>query len=81
MSEELISKGLDMDIAATHERFVMAMEERLPAMALDSKERYFALLSTLVGKLEDQDKHMREILEEMMMEAGAIILQEINAGR
>jgi hypothetical protein len=28
-----------------------------------------------------QDKHMREILEEMMVEAGAIILQELNAGR
>jgi hypothetical protein len=81
MSQELISKGLDMDISATHGRFVEAMEGRLPAMELESKERYFALLSRLVAKLEDPGKHMREILEEMMAEAGAIILQEISAGR
>ena len=81
MSDELISKGLDMDIVATHQRFVEAMEGRLPTMALESKERYFAILSSLVGKLESEEKHLREILEEMMLEAGAIILQEINAGR
>ncbi len=81
MSDELISKGLDMDIAATHERFVEVMRERVPSMPLDSKERYFALLSNLVGKLEDPEKHMRDILQEMMVEAGSIILQELNAGQ
>lgn len=81
MSNDLISKGLDMDIAMTHARFVEAMEGRLPALPLESKERYFAVLSALVGKLEDPDKHLREILEEMMVEAGAMILQEINASR
>lgn len=81
MSDELISKGLDMDIAATHERFIEAMQERLPSMPLESKERYFALLSNLVSKLENPDKPMRDILEEMMLEAGQIILQELNAGR
>jgi hypothetical protein len=70
-----------MDIAVTHGRFIEAMENRLPVMPLDSKERYFAVLSVLVGKLEDPDKHLREILEEMMVEAGAMILQEISASR
>ena len=81
MSKDLISKGLDMDISATHERFVEAMERRLPGMPVDSKERYFAILSSLVGKLETPEKEMRAILEEMMVEAGALILQEINASR
>lgn len=81
MSDDLISKGLDMDIAMTHARFVDAMENRLPALPLESKERYFAVLSALVGKLEDPDKQLRQILEEMMVEAGAMILQEINASR
>jgi hypothetical protein len=81
MSDDLISKGLDIDIVTTHQRFVEAMEVRLPAMPLESKERYFVILSSLVGKLETPDKHLREILEEMMVEAGAIILQELNAGR
>lgn len=81
MSDELISKGLDKDIAETHKRFVSAMRARLPAMPLESKERYFALLSALVGKLEDPEKEMREILQEMMADAGAIILAELNASR
>jgi hypothetical protein len=81
MSDDLISKGLDMDIATTHERFVASMQRRLPSMPLDSKERYFVLLSTLVGKLEDAEKPMRDILQEMMAEAGAIILQELSESR
>lgn len=81
MSDELISKGLEMDIEATHQRFVVAMRQRVPSMPLESKERYFAILSKLVGKLEEPEKALREILEEMMGEAGAIILQEISAGR
>jgi hypothetical protein len=81
MSDDLISKGLDMDIAMTHARFIDAMEKRLPSMPLDSKERYFAILSSLVGKLETPEKQMRDILEEMMIEAGSLILQELNASR
>jgi hypothetical protein len=78
---ELISKGLDRDICATHQRFVTAMEGRLPTMALESKERYFAMLSSLVGKLEIDDKHLRDILQEMMSEAAAFIFQELGSSR
>jgi len=81
MSNDLISKGLDMDITATHGRIVEAMGKRLPTMPLETKERYFAVLSVLVAKLEEPEKHLREVLEEMMAEAGAIILQEITASR
>ncbi len=81
MSEEEISKALDSDIAITHERLVHAMAARVPLMPLDQKERYFSVLSALVGKLESPEKAMREILQEMMTEAAAIMLQEINAGR
>ncbi len=76
-SSDLLSKGLDSDIAATHQRFMAAMEDRLPAMPLETKERYFAILSSLVGKLEMPDKHLREILQEMMAEAAGYIFQEL----
>jgi hypothetical protein len=76
---ELLSKGLDSDITAIHERFATAMENRLPGMNLETKERYFAVLSSLVNKLEIQEKNLREILQEMMSEAASIIMQEINA--
>lgn len=76
---DLLSKGLDSDISAVHQRFMIAMDRRLPAMSLDTKERYFAVLSSLVGKLETHDKNLREILQEMMSEAAGYIFQEIGA--
>ena len=79
MSSELLSKGLDSDISAVHRRFMAAMESRLPTMSLETKERYFAVLSALVSKLETQEKNLRQILQEIMSESGAIILQEISA--
>lgn len=78
MSEELISAGLDSDIRMTHERFVAAMEGRLPTMSLEMKELYFAVLAILVGKLEDADKPLRRILQEMMVESSTLIMQQIN---
>jgi hypothetical protein len=56
---------------------VKAMAERLGTMRLDTKERYFAILSVLVTKLEVSDKSMREIMQEMMGEAATVILQEL----
>lgn len=79
MPSELISKGLDSDISAVHLRFMEAMERRLPTMSLETKERYFAVLCALVSKLEAQEKNLRQILQEIMSESGAIILQEIGA--
>jgi hypothetical protein len=81
MPNDLLSKGLDNDISAVHQRFATAMERRLPGMNFETKERYFAVLSALVGKLEAPEKDLREILQEMMSETAPIILQEINASR
>jgi len=78
MSDDLISAGLDSDIRMTHERFVAAMDARLPAMSLPMKETYFAVLGNLVGKLEDDSKPLRKILEEMMVESSALIMQQLN---
>jgi hypothetical protein len=77
MDERALQKDLDRQIAATHKRFVKAMEGRLPAMGLETKERYFAVLSSLVGKLETAEKPMRDVMQEMMSEAAALILQEM----
>ena len=79
--DDLLSKGLDSDIRATHRRFLAAMEGRLPAMPVDTKERYFALLSSLVGRLEVEEKPLREILQEVMAEAATYIFQELGSSR
>jgi len=80
MQDDLLSQGLDSDIALVHERFVTAMQQRLPRMPLATKERYFALVSTLVGKLEVPEE-LRDIVQEMMSTAAAILMQEMNASR
>jgi hypothetical protein len=81
MAKDSISEALDGDIALTHQRFVQAMEARLPTLELASKERYFAVLTILVGKLESDEKTMREVLVEMMAEAGRHLMEEMSAGR
>lgn len=80
-SAEMVSRALDGDIAMVHERFVRAMESRLPTLELASKERYFAVLTILVAKLETPEKTMREVLGEMMAEAGRHLMEELSASR
>lgn len=75
------SRALDAEIVITHQRFVQAMEARLPTLEPASKERYFAVLSILVGKLETSEKTMREVLVEMMAEAGRHLMEEMSATR
>lgn len=77
MSSTAAREHLDHEIHTTHQRLVRAMEARLPAIPADSKERYFGILSLLVAKLEMGSKPLREILQEMMTEAAAVILQEM----
>jgi len=77
MNDEL-EKDLESQIRMTHERFGLAMAARLPAMTLEQKERYFALLSSLVSRLEDVEKPMKTILQEMMAEAAPLLFREIN---
>jgi hypothetical protein len=77
MEQRALPKDLDRQIVTTHRRFVKAMDGRLGSMSFETKERYFAVLSTLVGKLEASEKPMREIMQEMMSEAASMILQEM----
>ena len=79
MSQRPLEKDINRQIVATHRRFVKAMDGRLDSMSFDSKERYFAVLSTLVDKLETNGKPMREIMQEMMTEAASVIFQELQS--
>jgi hypothetical protein len=74
-----IERALDKDIALVHKRFVKAMEQRLPTIPLESKERYFAVLAALAAKLETPEKPLREVLTELMVEAGAHLMAELNS--
>jgi hypothetical protein len=76
-----LSAALDRDIGLTHERLVAAMERRVPSLPLETKERYFAVLSLLVAKLEAPEKNLREILGEMVAEAAGHLLGEMGHPR
>jgi hypothetical protein len=73
-----IERDLESQVRMTHDRFVTSMNARLPAMPLEQKERYFAVLSALVTKLETPSKSLREVLQEMMAEAATYVLQEMH---
>jgi hypothetical protein len=74
-----IERDLERQIGMTHERFVAAMNARLPTMDVEQKERYFGVLSALVSRLEDRDKPLRTILQEILAEAGPLILRELSS--
>jgi hypothetical protein len=77
MSDEL-ERDLESQIRMTHERFTVAMNARLPGMTFEQKERYFAVLSGLVTRLEDADKPLKTVLQEMMAEAAPYLFREMN---
>jgi hypothetical protein len=77
MPSSALDSDLDRQITATHERFVQAMEARLPGMETDTKERYFGVLSTLVAKLELDGKSLRDVLNETVTEAASVIMLEL----
>ena len=65
----------------TQERFCSAMEDRLPGIENDSLERYFAVLSKLVAKLEDPEKGLGQIMNEMMAESAGLLMAELQSRR
>jgi hypothetical protein len=75
--DRAFSEDLDGQIAMTHEQLVHAVTARLPTMPLETKERYFVILSTLVTKLSNPEKPLRDVLREMMAEAASVIFQEL----
>jgi hypothetical protein len=75
---ELIAKDLDKQIIATHKRFQKAMQARLSGMNLGTKERYFAVLSLLVNKLEEPSRPLRDVLQDVLIESAPYIAQELS---
>jgi hypothetical protein len=74
-----ISVDLDQQISMTQERLVHAVTARLPTMPLETKERYFAVLSTLEAKLSEAEKPLRQVLQETVAEMAGVIMQELGA--
>lgn len=72
---EAIHEQLGRDILLVHERLLAAIRARLPGMPLEERERYLALVSPLVAKLEETDKPLRDVMREAMVELLPIVMQ------
>lgn len=72
-----VSRALDADISMTHERLVSALAERLHEMGAGTKERYFAILTALVTKLETPEKTLRDVLREVVAESAGVLFAEL----
>lgn len=79
--DDQVRDVLEADIRMTQERFCVAMEARLASIEADSLERYFAVLSKLVAKLEDPERSLGQIMNEMMAETASVIMQEMQSRR
>jgi hypothetical protein len=74
----LVEQDLDKQILLTQQRFQKVMKARLTTMSMETKERYFAVLSLLVSKLEDSHKPLREVLQDVVIESAPYIAQELS---
>jgi len=75
-----IRSTMQQDVEMTQERFCLAMKARLPSLEDETLERYFGALSTLVDKLEDQEKTLGQVLNETMAEVTTLVMQEMQRG-
>jgi hypothetical protein len=73
-----LKRHLMGQLPQTHARFGELMQARLARAEVEDLERYFGVLSALVGKLEEKDKPLKDILREMAAEYAAIVLMELN---
>lgn len=77
MKPDLVGQELERQIAATHERYVLAMTARVKDMTREQKERYFAMLSAVTVRLEDPSKPLRTVAQEAVGELVPILVAEI----
>lgn len=78
-SDDPISAHLEIQILETHDRFSRAIAARIPHMSREQRERYLALVSTLVVKLEVTDKPLKQVLQECVGELLPIVMQELSS--
>jgi hypothetical protein len=67
---------VDLEIVDVHRRFIEVMEDvRLETIQPEFKASYLAIMKSLTEKLALPSKPLREVVSELMAEAGPIIFQ------
>ena len=67
-------------VAETQSRFCELMEHRLESVDVASIEKYLGLVGKMVDKLENQEKTLRQVAQEMVAESAAQVMAELAAG-
>ena len=75
--ERELKEQLLGQIAETHDRYCQVMEERLAKESIDDVELYFGIVAKLVAKLEERDKRLRSVAQEMLAESAALIMGQL----
>ncbi len=68
---------LRSQIAQSHLRLGELMDKRLGSSDVDDLEKYFAVLSRLIGKLEEPEKPLKVVAREMVSETAATVISEL----
>ncbi len=79
MSDEPAELKADvlLQIMDTHDQYFELMNERLPELDEEILEIYLAALGKLVDKLEDRDKTLREVAQEMFGEVAGVVMKHL----
>ncbi len=64
-------------VADTQEHFADLMNERLPEVGRRELELYLSVMSKLVIKLEQPNKSLRSVAQEMFAEVAALVMAEL----
>ena len=64
-------------VRETHDRYCEVMEDRLAEEPLEELELYFGVVAKLVDKLNDRDKTLRGIAQEMLAESAGLIVNQL----
>ncbi|HYC57602.1 MAG TPA: hypothetical protein VEL28_21900 [Candidatus Binatia bacterium] len=65
-------------VAETHERYTELMNARLDEVGVREIELYLSIVGKLTAKLEDGDKNLRTIAQEMFADVASVVMTELN---
>lgn len=65
-------------IADLNQHFVHLMNERLPEVGERELELYMGVLGKLTAKLENKDKSIRDVAQEVFAEIASLVMAEMS---
>ena len=77
MDQTDLKQHLLEQITETHEHLSGLVEQRLATEEIEDVERYFAVLGKVTVMLEDPDRGLRQVAQELVAEMAPLIISEL----